>query len=108
MTAREARNVPDERTPWREEAPLRVDAVAAFVDEPMVAAAEQEQVAERGRAASRPVVDVVGVEEAAVLAAGKAAAAVAPADRPGLRSMLHEELGTAPSPATQALHRSLL
>jgi hypothetical protein len=51
-----------------------VDAVAAFVDEPVVASAEQQQVADAGRAASRPVVNVMGVEEAAVLAARKSAA----------------------------------
>ena len=45
-------------------------------------AAEQHQVPERRGAASGPVVDVVRIEEAAVLAAGKAAAAVACTKRP--------------------------
>jgi hypothetical protein len=47
------------------------------VDEAVVAAAEEDEVSERGGAASGPVVDVVGVEEAAVLAAREATAAVA-------------------------------
>ena len=59
------------------EARVGVDVPAAFVDEAVVAAAEQHEVCERGVAASGPVVEVVGVEEAAVLAAGELAAAVA-------------------------------
>jgi hypothetical protein len=55
-----------------------VEVPAALVYEPVVAAAEQHQVSERGGATARPVVEVVGIEEAAVLAAGEAAAAIAP------------------------------
>ena len=53
-----------------------VDVPAAFVDEAVVAAAEQDEVREGGGAASGPVVEVVGVEEATVVAAGEAAASV--------------------------------
>lgn len=53
-----------------------VDVPAAFVDELVVAAAEQDEIREGGGATAGPVVEVVGVEEAAVVAAGEAAAAV--------------------------------
>jgi hypothetical protein len=43
----------------------------------VVVAAEQQQVGERGVAAVGPVVDVVGVDEAALGAAGELAAVVA-------------------------------
>jgi hypothetical protein len=52
-----------------------VDLVAAFVEEAVVAAAEQDEVVEGGLAASRPVMDVVCVDKP-VLAAGEATAAV--------------------------------
>jgi hypothetical protein len=48
----------------------------------MVTAAEQDEVVELGLAAQSPVVDMVSVDEAVVLTAWKAAAAVAPAQRP--------------------------
>jgi hypothetical protein len=56
-------------------APL--DAVAAFVDEPVVVAAELDQVGEVGAAALCPVPDVVRVQEAVLAAAGEAAGSVA-------------------------------
>jgi hypothetical protein len=54
----------------------RLDRVAALVHEPVVAATEQEQVGELRLASPCPVLDVVCVYEAAVLAAGEAAAVV--------------------------------
>jgi hypothetical protein len=58
------------------EAQTVVDRVAAFVDEPVMARAEEDEVVEIGWPASRPVLDVVRVYIAAGLAAGKAAGAV--------------------------------
>ena len=51
--------------------------MAAFVDEPVVSAAEQEQVLELRLAAGGPVLDVVAVGEEPVRTAGVAAASVA-------------------------------
>jgi hypothetical protein len=51
-----------------------IELPAAFVDEPVVSAAEQHQVCERGRPASRPVVDVMRIE--AVFAARETATGV--------------------------------
>ncbi len=56
---------------------VAVGGVAAFVQQAVVVAAEQQQVGERGVAAVGPVVDVVGVDEAALGAAGELAAVVA-------------------------------
>jgi hypothetical protein len=53
------------------------DAVAAVVDEAVVVGAELDQVGQVGAAAVGPVVDVVGVEEAALGAAWEAAGGVA-------------------------------
>src|SRR5207247_1724671 len=75
------RRVGDRLSPGVVEAAMLVDAVAAFVDEPMVVTAKQQQVLHRRRSAAGPVVDVVGVEEAPVLAAGEAAASIARAQR---------------------------
>ena len=57
------------------------DRVAALMDKPVVTAAEQEQVAERGLASSCPVANVMRVNKMAVLTPGEAAAAVAPRER---------------------------
>ncbi len=54
-----------------------VDGVAAFVDEAVVAAAEQQEVVEAGHATACPVVDVMAVDEAAVVTAGEPAPGVA-------------------------------
>jgi hypothetical protein len=51
------------------------------VDEAVVAAAEEDEVREAGLAALGPMSDVVAVDEAAVLAAGEAAASVADSQR---------------------------
>jgi hypothetical protein len=58
-----------------------VDDVAAFVDEAVVAAADQEEVVEVGLAAAGPVLDVVAVDVHAVFAAGEAAMVVARPER---------------------------
>jgi len=50
---------------------------AAFVHQPMMASAQQQQVAEGGLAAGRPVSDVVRVHEAPAAATGKSATPVA-------------------------------
>ena len=47
----------------------------------MVAAAEQKEVLDGGRAALCPVVDMMGVEEAPILTSGEAAATIARAER---------------------------
>ncbi len=67
------------------EAQVVVDGVAALVDETVVAAAEQQQVGERGLAAERPVLDVVRVDVDAVVTAGEAAAVVACEQGPAKR-----------------------
>ena len=59
-----------------------LDRAATFVDEPVMAAAEQDEVVDAGLASMRPVVDVVGVDETVVLAPREAAAAVATSQRP--------------------------
>src|SRR5262249_837462 len=56
---------------------VELERVALLVQEPMVAAAEQNQVAELGRAALCPVLDVMGLDEACPVAARVAARAVA-------------------------------
>jgi hypothetical protein len=61
--------------------PGAVDGEAVLVEEAVVVAAEQDEVVLAGRAAVRPVVDVVGVEVVASVAAGVAAAAVAAFER---------------------------
>ena len=71
MAARRPRHGRKWVTPPIVEAQTAVDVPAALVDEPVMAAAKQHEVVSRCLAASRPVVDVVGVEEAAILAAGK-------------------------------------
>ena len=53
------------------------DRVAAFVHQAVVVATQEHQVVEPCLAAVRPVVDVVGVDEALAGAAGKAAALIA-------------------------------
>ena len=58
-----------------------LDRVAAFVDQAVVMAAQQDEVVEAGLAAVGPVVDMVGVDEAAGRAAGEAAARVAALER---------------------------
>src|SRR5205807_4983399 len=63
------------------EASLLVDAVVAFVEAAVVAAAEQKEVLDGGRAALCPVVDMMGVEEAPILTSGEAAATIARAER---------------------------
>jgi hypothetical protein len=52
------------------------------VDEPVMAAAQQEKVVRARLATPRPVSDVVGVDEALVVAAREAAAPVAGLERP--------------------------
>ena len=47
----------------------------------MVAAAQQKEVLDGGRAALCPVVDMMGVEEAPILTSGEAAATIARAER---------------------------
>jgi hypothetical protein len=71
---RDRRDVP---APGVVEAHLVVDGVTAFVDESVVAAAEQQDVVQAGHAAARPVLDVMAVDEVAVVAAGKSATVVA-------------------------------
>jgi hypothetical protein len=51
------------------------------VDEPVVAPAEQKQVAECGLASVSPVTDVMRVDEELIFAPGEAATAVAPRER---------------------------
>jgi hypothetical protein len=58
-----------------------LDRVAALVDEPVVAPAEQKQVAECGLASVSPVTDVMRVDEKLIFAPGEAATAVAPRER---------------------------
>ena len=60
---------------------VAADEHLALVDEPVVMPAEHDQVAFVGGAAMGPVDDVVGIEEAPMLAAREAAAAVAGLDR---------------------------
>ena len=55
-----------------------VDAKAAFVHECVVPSAQQHQVVERGFAAGRPVLNMMGIEEATVSAARERAAVVVP------------------------------
>jgi hypothetical protein len=59
--------------------PDALDAEAAFVNQAMVIGAELDQVLQRGRTASRPVVDVVSMEESRVGAAGEPAAVISAA-----------------------------
>jgi hypothetical protein len=76
------------------------------VDSAVVAAAEQNEVSDCRFAALRPVADVMGIDEAAVLAAGEAASTVAATqrtakrrrDRPGLAAVAHNG-GVAGEPA---------
>ncbi len=53
------------------------EAVAPFVDQPVVIGAELHEVGERGLSTAGPVLDEVGVEEAGLPATGEAAAVVA-------------------------------
>lgn len=68
----------DLTAPRIEETSRVVDSIPAFVNRAMVSAAEEHEVSQRCLTALRPVTDVVGVDEPAVLAAWEAAAAVAP------------------------------
>ena len=81
ITALSLRRPLDDAAVWapknRTAAMLVFDSEAALVHEPVVATAEQEQVRQLRLAAVRPVLDVVGVDESALGAAGKATAAVA-------------------------------
>src|SRR5215210_4206022 len=61
------------------------DRVAALVQEPVVVAAELDEVVQARRATVRPVLDVVRVDGAVIRAAGEAAAAVAAAQRAAQR-----------------------
>jgi hypothetical protein len=76
-----ARHIAQDEAPAVAEAHLPVrqplDRVAALVQEPMVPPAQQDEVVHRRLAAAPPVADVVGVEEAPVLAARKPAAPIA-------------------------------
>src|SRR5207245_5684823 len=75
VAARQRRNSRDLNPPPIEEPSLFVDGIAALVHRAMVAAAEQDEVVERRRAAVSPMLHMVRVDEAAILATGEAAAA---------------------------------
>lgn len=65
-----------------DELPLAaLDPIAAFVDEPVVAATKEHEIVDLRVSSVRPVPNVVRVDEPAVLAAGEAASAVARAKR---------------------------
>ena len=53
------------------------DAEAALVHQPVMLAAQQDEIADRGFAAIRPVANMMRIDEAVMVAARKAAAAVA-------------------------------
>jgi hypothetical protein len=59
-----------------------LDRKATLVDQPMVVAAEQQQVVELRLPAPRPVAQMVSVDEAGVLAAWEAAGSIAGVERP--------------------------
>src|SRR5205809_4690046 len=85
VARRRSRDVRNRPAPWIAELELAVGArsqrVAGLVHKTMVPRAEQNKVLEPRLAAVRPVPNVVGVQEAPVLAAGKAASAVAALQR---------------------------
>ena len=54
-----------------------LDTEAAFVGQPVVMAAEQHEIVDRGVAALRPVADVMLIDETAMVTARKTATAVA-------------------------------
>ncbi len=54
-----------------------LDAEPALVHQPVMAAAQQDEIVERGIAAIRPVADMMRIDEAFMVTARKAAAAVA-------------------------------
>src|SRR5438067_43632 len=63
-------------------AAARLDRETPLVDEPVVEGAQLHEVAEVGPPAPRPVLDVVRMEEAGVVAAGEPASAIAASQRP--------------------------
>jgi len=82
IATRKGRRGWDQPAPGVEEPSFAVDPVTPLVDGTVMAAAEQDQVAERRLASESPVVDVVGVDEPPVLATGEAATPVARSERP--------------------------
>ena len=72
-----------------------MDGAAPLVEEAVMVAAEEDEVAEVGRTAAGPVHDVVGVDEPPLTAPRKAAAAVAGGERS--RDMRWDAPGAAPN-----------
>ena len=80
IARRRTRGLRQSTAPWiqklKRSVRSRDDRVPALVHEPMMARAEQNEVVELRLASVRPMLHVVGMEEAAVLTAGKLAAAI--------------------------------
>ena len=97
---------PSGRVKMNSPSSVRGQAIAAFVHEPMVKAAERDQVAELRLAAVGPVLHVMTFGEARPIAAGVTAAAVArfqrTADRGGMLRVLRPmSSGSPSSPSTR-------